>query len=202
MTTILLPSCLEKQEVCPITYTIEGHFYGDCDKIPIKGRTLYLYAEVPRNTLFDTAVTDSTGYYALKYSHNSTVFLRIHIRSAYGYFINIIEKIPEYTTFKDLDLYLYPSANLNVYLDVRNPYSELDTLVINNFTPEGFRLPGPFTSGFVLRIENAPLGDMSMYENHHYLNNFLLPYRGIANSTYYTVPEYCSDDVPVTIVLE
>ena len=200
--TILMPSCLEKQEACPLTYTIEGHFYGDCQKLPIKGKTLYLYADVPRNTLLDTAVTDSTGYFSLKYSHNSVVFLKIHTKSTYEYYINIIEKIPQNTTYKDLDLYLYPSASLNVYLDVKNSYSELDTLVINNFTTEGFRLPGPFKSGFVLRIENAPLGDMSMFENHHRLGNYLLPYPGSPNRTNYTVTEYCADDVPVTIVLE
>lgn len=202
MTTFLLPSCLEKQEDCPITYTIEGHLFGDCSKNPIEGLTLYLYVDLQRGILKDTVVTDSTGYFKLQYNSSSGVFLYILYRTVFGDFVSIIENIPINTTFWDFDLYRDPTANLNVYLDVKNPYTEFDTLGINNFTSEGFRLPGPFNSGYILKIESAPLFDMRMKENNHYLASFLLPYKGATNFTYYTVSEYCSDDVPVTIVLE
>jgi len=192
------------------TYEIEGHLYRDCDMEPVEGLEIFLLQNAPNGFItrttsggpLDSCVTDSTGYYKFNFTDKKGDELYIRYRAGYGY-NTIHDYLPKETSFYNYDLFIFPTFNIEVSLNVINPYTENDTLIIQDYaTQEGFRIPGPFKSGLAFRTEDGFLFDMSLKENNFTVIWNLLPYRGVTFAEYFSIYEYCNNTVYVTIDIE
>ena len=206
-----LASCVKTLTKLPednTYYTIEGHLFYDCDKEPVKGLTLRLIQNTVRNLfsnedgLLDTCVTDSNGYYKFVFKDKGGTELLMRYKAGWGY-NTLIQDIPDQICFLDLNLYKQPSINLEVSLNVINPYSEKDTLVVNDFKSiDGFKTTGPFKSGLLFRSENVGLLESSWAKDFYYVSWFLLPYGQRINYENFSVDQYCDNTIRLTLNIE
>ncbi len=200
-------SCSKDEVLSPTkSYTINGTLYRDCFSPPLKNVDLELWQNAPNGLnyggLLDQCTTDDNGFYEFNFPSKKGMELFIRFKASEGG--NIIhEYIPKDTSIYDLDLYFHPTVNIEVHLDVENPYTKNDTLIINNLIdPNGLKLAGPFRSGFVFRSEDVFLFNQSMKSTHFKIGYAILPDLNSSGSEYFTINEYCDNTIKVTLNID
>ena len=140
LTILLLFSACDKNK----TYILKGRLIYNCG-IPVSNQDL---VELKTEGEFHTTTTDSNGYFTFTYKKGSFGVLRINKDK-------ILIGIPLQTSPElDLgDVYVGGTIDLIVKLQVNNPHTENDTLLIfdlesNDYTKQ-IAIPGPFTTGVI-----------------------------------------------------
>lgn len=148
--TLLLISCSKQKNQ---EHTLTGRLMQSCD-IPAANKDAIIrfpgggILSNPATTLEFT--TDENGYF--KVTHDDP-FTEFSVRTSSAHSVLEVNSIPG--DDNDLgDIYINPfPTNFIIKLDVNNPYSVNDTLVMHDFSssdPFASRLiPGPFESGFL-----------------------------------------------------
>lgn len=198
-----LTSC--KKETDNNTYTIAGHLYVDCNLEPVKNYKIQLMVNHPNGSNmsdYDMTVettTDSSGYYKFEFKNKGDYPLVILYSAGAGYNI-IMSGIPARVSLSELPLHINSSTNVELGLNVINPYSSNDTLYITDYrTNDYMAIPGPFTSGkvytaidYYLFVENytGEKRAVSWYINH---------FAGVINEKWFTIDKFCKDTVFVNV---
>ena len=204
---MLLLSACKDDNAGPTTYTIAGHLYVDCSQQPKSNFHLLLYQKGAYNPFtgvttggeLASATTDANGYFKFEFKDLKGSENIIQYAAGAGYNDAMIN-IPTKTSLDNLVVYINPTTNIQVKLNVINPHTSSDTLFIKDFnTIEGFRILGPFYSGVAFTTTNASLPVMTFGSNNDYVNWYLHPYTGTAYTKYFTIDKYCNDTVTVTI---
>mgnify|MGYP001364662422 CR=1 FL=1 len=150
----LFTSCLKIKD--DHIYILSGHLFNDCSMTPVANKEIVLYQSVSGGVISPTyggkilanATTDANGYFQFKYKDDGGSVLKIQYKAGAGY-NSIMEEIPKQTTDENLVLYMNPTTNIQVSLNVINPHTVNDTLVIGNFTFNPIEIPCPLASGIL-----------------------------------------------------
>lgn len=151
---MLLLSACKDDNADPTTYTIAGHIYEDCSMQPKSNFKLLLYQKgsydpftgVTTGGELATATTDANGYFKFEFKDLKGSENRIQYAAGAGYNDAMIN-IPTKKSLDNLVVYMNPTTNIQVNLNVINPHTSIDTLLIKDFSSiEGFKLLGPFSS--------------------------------------------------------
>ncbi len=183
-------------------YKVEGYIYEDCSQEPYANRALQIWQDYEAGIFDDyggvlaEATTDENGFFSCSYKRENYSYCPV-IQSDGGYEIMMI---PCDTDIYDVVAYIAPTANIQVSLNVINPYEEGDTLVIGDFTTlNNLYIPCPVSSGVLYTAENFPLLTMSYTGQSKYINWFITPYNDNAILHWFTIDKYCNDTVFVTV---
>src|SRR5439155_13048373 len=99
-------------------------------------------------------ITDSTGYFKFTFEDKNGGEQSIRYVAGAGYNV-ALNGIIHKTNADDLVIYKFPTANIQVKLNVLNPYTVNDTLVIADYrTLTNLYIPGPLTSGVLYTAIN------------------------------------------------
>ncbi len=149
----LFTSCLKIKD--NHIYILSGHLFNDCSMTPVANKEISLYQSVSGGVISPTyggkilanATTDANGYFQFKYKDDGGSVMEIQYKAGAGY-NSIMEEIPKQTTDENLVLYLNPTTNIQVSLNVINPHTVNDTLHITDYNnlPNDLVIPGPFFS--------------------------------------------------------
>lgn len=147
-------------------YTIEGTLYQNCDGKPLSGVYLELGGQkqieiggdlilVAAEPLANT-FTDSYGHFLIRYRAREVV-VDLSILSTNAPWGRYIGQLPLNTNVTGLELHQEAERTILIHLDVKNPYTEFDTLVYKNEFFNRIRVLGPFQSGFLFsrKIRNS-----------------------------------------------
>lgn len=148
----------------PNTYTLKGKVYVDCNKTPI-ANAIVIYVdngiegngtgihngnlEVGRDT------TNADGSFEINYKLPEGVGVLIDPNlTVKG--VNTLYGVPDVKNIENLEVYAAPTCFLNVKLNVQKPYTNTDTLLVNNLVTGigNLKIAGPFTTGTVYTIPN------------------------------------------------
>lgn len=186
------------------TYTITGNMYKDCSLEPVIGLKLFLLGG--ENSIFGhgtsgvmaTSTTDSNGYFKFVFSDFGGTSQAIQYAAGYGY-NTVMEHIPVWTSLDNIVLFLHPSTNIQVSLNVINPHTISDTLLITNFQgTHQLKLPGPFSSGILYTAISYSLFDIYYDGEVKQLNWLFTPNLGQIFRKDFTVNKFCQDTIFVT----
>ncbi len=155
----LFTSCLKIKD--NHIYILSGHLFNDCSMTPVANKEISLYQSVSGGVISPTyggkilanATTDANGYFQFKYKDDGGSVMEIQYKAGAGY-NSIMEEIPKQTTDENLVLYMNPTTNIQVSLNVINPHTVNDTLVIGNFTFNPIEIPCPLASGILYTVNN------------------------------------------------
>ena len=137
---------------------ISGHLYNDCGGTPIKNRGLYIYREGLRGageTIKGTCTTDSTGYFKMNYrANNAGEPLELRFANS-NYAIVYLPGNP-IVNIDGAKLYGVSTCNIIVKLNVTNPRTSADTLVVDDARNPGatVKVAGPFLNGYIVYTAN------------------------------------------------
>ncbi|MFK8009498.1 MAG: hypothetical protein AB8H03_24260 [Saprospiraceae bacterium] len=139
-------------------YTLTGVIYKDCSKEPSANRDFILWQEVTGGLgptdggELGGFTTDENGNFSVTFKDDGGGDIRIETVNSNNLLggIPILYRVPSIST--DLgNLYINNRATIDFYLDVSNPYSSSDTLIILGV---GVEILGPFTDGIVHTAED------------------------------------------------
>ncbi|MBC7537076.1 MAG: hypothetical protein H7258_15405 [Ferruginibacter sp.] len=150
-----------KNDTTPTTY-VSGHLYETCGGAPVKNRGLYIYqlnaaiGTINTNILAtgSTDSTDSTGYFKIPYGTKNPA-ARLELRLEGGNYA-VIALPANLQIIDSLKVYLHSTCNIVVRLNVINPFTNLDTLYINDYRNPGenLKVAGPFLSDILYSANN------------------------------------------------
>lgn len=195
--TFLITSCKDK----PVFHTISGYLYEDCSMAPLPNHYVELIQGItgglgPTSGGFlVSGYTDSTGYFELIFEDQNGQAIKLMDASS-----ELMLEIPGRQDFKDLIVYRHPTCNIQVSLNVINPYTEGDTLIIGDFrTLNNMAVPCPLTTGFLYSADDFNLLGMYYTGEQKRVNWYITPYND--NSIYqdFIIDKYCNDTIFVTV---
>ena len=133
------------------TYTIKGTFYSDCDlQSPIANEDMALAFDTPKGLKKEVHnypfTTDSLGRFEVSYEFGKTWSTINHGDTKSG---NIaidlyLANIPAGEDLDIGDVVLGHGYSYYIELDVKNPYTADDTLIVQDELAKGIKIPGPF----------------------------------------------------------
>lgn len=201
-----LYSCKDEYVSDKPVYTITGHLYNNCNSGPLVNFKLRLLQGGAYNPITGTSTggeqatttTDSNGYFKFEFKDLGGDNEVILYSSGVGYNA-VMVNIPARISIDNIILYKQLTTNIQVRLNVINPHTSNDTLVMGNFkTMQDLRIPGPFTSGVLYTAANYLLSNADYSGETKQLNWYFSPYHGIHFSKEFIVNKYCSDTIFVT----
>ncbi len=162
MLLALFTSCLKIKD--DHIYILSGHLFNDCSMTPVANKEIVLYQSVSGGVISPTyggkilanATTDANGYFQFKYKDDGGSAMKIQYKAGAGY-NSIMEEIPKQTTDESLVLYMNPTTNIQVSLNVINPHTVNDTLTVTNLNSNDLKIVGPFTSGLLYSLDYSML---------------------------------------------
>ncbi len=163
-----------------VSYTIKGQvvlcFNGT--QTPQANKTIELYQQKNGTNVnaevLSTTTTDNNGDFTFTYTTtNLSDGLIIRESSGFGYY-NLIAGVP-IININDMKIYYLGRYNLVVSLNVTKPYTNNDTLYVNNLKNLTYiKKAGPFTSGRIYKE-----GDVGFLEDRYYGGNKQTLYCGL-----------------------
>lgn len=195
-----------KDQVDETSYTVSGHLYHDCSKNPISNTKVRLFQNADNGGPvaggeLATTVTDSTGYFKFEFQDNKGKEMTVELATGTDY-VGVMNNIPARTSIDNLIIYQSVSTNIQVRLNVVNPYTSNDTLVISGYqTMQDLHVPGPFTSGELYTATNFPLLGMSYGGQSKNLSWYFAPYSGTHFTQPFNINKYCNDTIFVTATI-
>jgi hypothetical protein len=155
---LILGSCKKILNPSEPEHYISGHLYSDCGGTPIKNRGLYIYREGLRGageTTKGTCTTDSNGYFKMIYrANNAGEPLEVRFANS-NYDIVYLPGNP-IVNIDNAKLYGVSTCNITVKLNVTNPRTSSDTLVVDDARNPGatVKVAGPFVNGYTVYTAN------------------------------------------------
>ena len=187
------------------SYEISGQLFQDCSKQPMANKPIDLFQEIQHNWdnstdggVLATTTTDTNGFFKFVFKDKNGGEESIRYQAGAGY-NEVLEKIPNRTSLDSLIIFNNPSTNIQVSLNVINPYTANDTLnIVNLNTNQWMRIPGPFLSGILYTAIDLPL--LGMYFDEE--NKKLTWYFNSDNQNFedidFEINTYCNDTIFVT----
>ncbi|MEX2484905.1 MAG: hypothetical protein WED10_10110 [Brumimicrobium sp.] len=211
---LIFTSCQKKR-----TLTFEGRLFKSCNtpaankEFSIRTSTFSPFSYSPDLVLNFT--TDDEGYFKVTHTEDSNISKFTVVVGARE--VLYVHYYPE--DHKKLgNMYISFPTNFIINLDVQNPYTENDTLVMHDFSssdPFAEKLfPGPFESGFLDSVVNHPYdnfpiswqqqseGNLPKYSiSYHFRNE--TGYNGHNETVSFDTAPICSDEyAEVSFVIE
>lgn len=155
---LIITSCKKISNITEPERYITGYLYNDCSNTPIKNRGLYMYRNEPRGgreTTKGTCTTDSTGFFKMTYSaDNGPEPLEVRFANS-NYAIVYLPGNP-IVNIDNAKLYGVSTCNIIVKLNVTNPRTSADTLVVDDARNPGatVKVAGPFLNGYIVYTAN------------------------------------------------
>ena len=161
---IILTTSCKKWFTDPNIYTIKGKVYVGCNKTPVaNARVVYVDNGIVGNgtgtnngnLIVGVDTTDSEGNFEIVYKmpegEGNLIEPNLTVQG-----VNTLYGVPGQKNIDNIEVYSIPTCNLNVKLNAINPYSNLDTLYINDLlTGSGnLKIAGPFTTGTLYSVPN------------------------------------------------
>lgn len=184
-------------------FTISGYVYEDCSLTPVPLYYLELFQGIsgglgPTSGGFlVSGYTDSTGYFELTYQSQNSTPIEIREKSA-----TIMSNIPSNEDMEGLEVFLGVVSNIQVSLNVLQPYSAGDTLYISDLNPDAtdmLKIPCPLSSGVLYTVPNIPVYNLDYAGNYETINWWINADTGANNQKTLYIDQYCSDTVFVTV---
>ena len=174
----ILNSCKKATET---TYTIKGKFVKctngiETAMLPNEPIDLFQKNNGSNNNskVIANTITNADGTFIFTYSSiHSQDKLLIRASSGFG-FVSYIEGLPLLQDIPNLKIQTFSQYNLAVNLNVVKPYTNADTLFYGR--PDigtDIKIAGPFVTGRLFKIINAPLRSTLYYES----NTEYIPFR-------------------------
>lgn len=189
-------------------YTISGRVLQDCGGQPYANKTLSFWQQVGTN-LFSTSggelgttTTDANGNFTFNYNAKNSGDIRIQTPAGFGY-STLMSAVPSKKNLNDISIVQDATYNLQLSLNVLNPRSASDTLLINssNFR-QPIKVPCPLKSGV---ISNAPYPVMEFgygKSSQTIIWNFKTNSYTTPRSTVLAIDKYCSDTVRLVLDID
>ncbi len=161
----ILSSCKKTSSSSDPVYTFKGVLYKDCSKTILANTPVALYDPIiygglglPYSgpTILGADTTDADGNFTIKYKITTGFFPLAH------FLVNNSAVLYDVETGKNVDstvVYKNFTTNVNVSLNVNNPYTSSDTLWVNDLTGNStnVKIAGPFKSGLLYTANNYRL---------------------------------------------
>ena len=161
---LLLPSCKNKGP-----YVLKGRLMANCG-VPGANKEIIIYQDIDMfnngGYILNDVYSDENGYFEIEYTPDNGSNLELGVSGAGS----VLEFIPSHKNLDLGDVY-YGSipTNFVIRLDVKEPYSQNDTLVFRDFHSNNIldqvRIPGPFSSGIIDTVVDIGFSKYPIFYN-------------------------------------
>jgi len=187
------------------TYTITGRLFENCNMQPLSNQLIDLFQEYSTGVgglnggILAQTTTDANGNFKFDFKDMDGFTESIRIPAGQGY-TKLIENIPQNQSISNIEVFKTIYTNFQVSLNVINPHSNTDTLVIANFeTNTEMHIPCPLTSGILYTATNYPLLVKDFGGNFMRLTWYFNQYTGTLYEKTFKIEKFCGDTVFVTV---
>ena len=183
---------------------ISGYIYNNCyDREPYRNGQIRLSrtraGSYQQQIHIADDSTDANGYFKIYFPREHHANWMILKTGTTG---DILEKIPPTENIENIDIFRRVFSTVKVSLNVINPRTAADTLVIEKIDTQTFlNIPGPFTSGHLYTVSNYSSINTVGFNGtiDHITHNFKPNPVSPPIFTEFVIDKYCEDTVNVTI---
>ena len=203
LTGLFLNSCkCKKEEVVLPEYKLSGRVFISCNT-PLANYPIVLHQGGTTTLTGPTDIyevmtsTDSMGYFSVVFKNKGHGPIELHCDRN-----KILGGIPFAKNVSDIVAYQNATACIQLRLNVVNPHTINDTLVIADYAIyDDLRLPGPFQSGILYTATNFQILEPEYGGAQKSVRWHFNTYHGVYEKQPFLIDRYCNDTIFVTATI-